>query len=950
MRALRLGSALLKVHPFGCLRQGDTSPNKAFETYPPILTNKIDFVVKLLKPWYTQGISVQIHCGMGMSLLFCTRADRLSSGPEAIVMALKSKRILGRNKSLRAAAAAKTWRHAAKARASNRDSGKHKQGEETLQQLVRDLLFISHSAMDLVELPREKDVYQLIGEQLEQITPPGAILAVSEFDETSQAFYPRCIMGLDKIMGMIKRIIGHDPMELHGDFGPEARRALSTGKLHKINAGLRDFAHIVPESIMKAVAKLVGVSAFYAIGFAKEEKILGGLCIFLRGESSISNPSVIETLAAQAAMAIARRKAETALGENEMRYRMVFDHAKDGIALADAKTGLIVDCNKALCDMVEREQSEIIGKPQSALHPPQELKNGFTAGFAESDAATAERTHQDLLLSKSGKEIPVEISTGPAEIEGRRYLLGVFRDITDRKLSEEALRASEEKYRSLVDGANEAILVAQDGMIRFVNHKTAELSGYSEQELLSKPFSEFIFPDDRAMVVDNYTRRMKGEQVPSRYEFRLLTVDKSTRWVNISSVLIDWNGKPAALSFLTDIAERKHLENEKEKLLSQLLQAQKMEAIGALAGGVAHDFNNLLSAISGYTSLAMAKVPESDPLHRDLTQVSNAAARAAGVVRQLLLFSRKHPMELVPVNLNNAIKSLVKMLERVIGEDIAIELGLGKELWPIRGDEGSIEQVLMNLAVNARDAMQSGGTLSITTENVTTDLEYCRKHTAGRPGRFVCLSIADAGTGMDELVQEHIFEPFFTTKTAGKGTGLGLSVVLGIVQQHEGWIEVQSEPGKGSTFKVYFPCSSVKTEQKSMEAVPLSSLRGNGERILLVEDHQEVRFLTNEILSTNGYSVFAVSCAKDALAAYEKENGGFDLVLTDVGLPDKSGVWLVEELLKRANMPVLFCSGYTDEKSNWDYIRSRNFRFLRKPFSIPDLLSAVKEVLDGKKR
>ncbi|HMD68326.1 MAG TPA: PAS domain S-box protein [Chitinivibrionales bacterium] len=829
------------------------------------------------------------------------------------------------------------------------DITERKQADETLQQLVRDLLFISHSAMDLVELPREKNIYQLIGEQLEQITPPSAILAVCEFDETANTFLPQSIMGLDKIVGTITKILGRNPMQIRGDFGPEARQAVSTGKLHKIRAGLQDFAHLFPESILKPVAKLIGVTAFYVVGFVKEGKILGGLCIFLRGESSIANPSVLETLAAQAAMAIARRKAETALGENEMRYRMVFDHAKDGIALADAKTGLLVDCNQALCDMVEKERSEIIGKPQSALHPPQELKNGFTPGFAESDAATAELTHQDRLFSKSGKEIPVEISAGSAEIEGRRYLLGVFRDITDRKQAEEALRKSEEKYRSLVDSANEGILVAQDGMLKFVNQRAAEFSGHSEPELMSKPFPEFVYPDDRAMVLDYYMKRMKGDPAPMNYEFRLLSADGSAKWVAINTIRIDWNGKPAALSFLTDIAERKHLENEKEKLLSQLLQAQKMEAIGTLAGGVAHDFNNLLSAISGYTSLAMAKVPESDPVHRDLAQVSNAATRAAGVVRQLLLFSRKHPMELAPVNLNNAVKSLAKMLERVIGEDIAIELDLGQEPWPIRGDEGSIEQVLMNLAVNARDAMQSGGTLSIKTKNVATDQEYCRAHSAGRPGRFVCLSIADTGTGMDELVQEHIFEPFFTTKAAGKGTGLGLSVVLGIVQQHQGWIEVQSEPGKGSTFMVYFPCSSVKTEQKSMEPVPLSSLRGNGERILLVEDHQEVRFLTNEILSTNGYAVFAASCAKDALAAFEKDNGGFDLVLTDVGLPDKSGVWLVEELLKRAKMQVLFCSGYTDEKSNWDYIRNKNFRFLRKPFSIPDLLAAVKEVLAGKK-
>jgi CheY-like chemotaxis protein len=306
-------------------------------------------------------------------------------------------------------------------------------------------------------------------------------------------------------------------------------------------------------------------------------------------------------------------------------------------------------------------------------------------------------------------------------------------------------------------------------------------------------------------------------------------------------------------------------------------------------------------------------------------------------------------MLLQPVNLNNTVKSLVKMLERVIGENITVQFDAEKELWPLEGDEGTIEQVIMNLAVNARDAMPDGGKLTIRTGNVTVDQEYCRQHSAGRPGRFVRLLLSDSGTGMDELIQEHIFEPFFTTKAVGKGTGLGLSVVLGIVQQHKGWVEVQSKPGKGTTFEVYFPSTSETPREKNKEEALPGSLRGNGERIMLVEDHEEVRLLANEILTTNGYVVLTASSAKDALALFEKENGKFNLIFSDVGLPDKSGVWLVEELLKRGKIPALFCSGYTDEKSNWDYMKSKNIRFLRKPFAIPDLLAAVKEVLAQEK-
>jgi PAS domain S-box-containing protein len=522
-------------------------------------------------------------------------------------------------------------------------------------------------------------------------------------------------------------------------------------------------------------------------------------------------------------------------------------------------------------------------------------------------------------------------------------------DITERKLAGEKLRESEEKYRNLVDGADEAILVVQDGMLKFINHKTAELSGYSGPDLMGKPFSEYIYPDDRTMVVDNYVKRMKGEPAPSRYEFRLLAVDGSAKWVEMNTVQIDWNSKPASLIFLTDISERKQHENEKEKLLAQLLQAQKMEAIGTLAGGVAHDFNNLLTAISGYTTMAMGKIDESDPVQRDLKQVSIAATKAAGVTRQLLLFSRKQHMEPVPMDPNATISHLLKMLDRLIGEDIVIETGLEKDVWSILGDEGNIEQVLMNLSVNARDAMPSGGKLFIKTENVILDQEYCRTCKTARPGRFVCVSVSDTGTGMDEMTQEHIFEPFFTTKEAGKGTGLGLSVVFGIVQQHKGWINIYSEFGHGTTIKVYFPASSARPEQKSKEEVPLASLQGKGERIMVVEDQAEVRELAVEILKTTGYSVFPVSSAKEAMEVFEKENGRFDLVFSDVVLTDMTGILLVENLLKRWKFGVIITSGYTDEKAHWDFIKENNYRFLHKPYTRHDLLHAVKDVLDEKK-
>jgi signal transduction histidine kinase/ActR/RegA family two-component response regulator len=392
--------------------------------------------------------------------------------------------------------------------------------------------------------------------------------------------------------------------------------------------------------------------------------------------------------------------------------------------------------------------------------------------------------------------------------------------------------------------------------------------------------------------------------------------------------------------------EQQRWEEEKEKLQAQLLQAQKMEAIGTLAGGVAHDFNNLLTAIQGYTEIAMLGVEQTEPLHKNLEQIHYAAERATSLTRQLLLFSRRQPLELVAINVNKTIEGLLKMLKRLIGEDIAIRTELGCEAWTVQGDAGNIEQVFMNLAVNARDAMSGGGVLTIKTENVTLDEEYCKVIPDARPGKFVCLSVADTGTGMDAAVLQRIFEPFFTTKEFGKGTGLGLSVVYGIIKQHDGWINVYSERGRGAIFKVYLPASDVELKEEVQEKICLQDIQGKGERILVIEDEEAVREFASKVLRDNGYKVFEAADAKETLALFEQEKGQFDLIFSDMVLPDRSGLQVVEQLLRRnPKLMVLLSSGYSDDKSQWPAIREKGYRFLQKPYSIPELLRTFREVL-----
>jgi CheY-like chemotaxis protein len=306
-------------------------------------------------------------------------------------------------------------------------------------------------------------------------------------------------------------------------------------------------------------------------------------------------------------------------------------------------------------------------------------------------------------------------------------------------------------------------------------------------------------------------------------------------------------------------------------------------------------------------------------------------------------------MTLAPLNVNKIVENVMKMLQRLIGEDIAVVTDLAPDVWTVEGDSGNIENVLVNLAVNARDAMPRGGKLTIKTENVMVDEELCKSFPEARPAEFACLSVTDRGTGMDKETIEHIFEPFFTTKEAGKGTGLGLSVVYGIVKQHEGWISVYSEPGQGTTFRVYLPASTARPEEVREEPVSLETLQGSGERILLVEDDEVVKAFAAKALHHNGYKVFEAADATEAVNIFEREGGRFDLIFSDVVLPDQNGLELAEKFLSlRPGLPILLSTGYADQKAHWPVIRERGLPLLQKPYALAELLKAIKETMDQK--
>ncbi len=795
-------------------------------------------------------------------------------------------------------------------------------------------------------------------------------------------------------------------------------------------------------------------------------------------------------------------------------------------------------------------------------------------------------TFEAVLLKKSKEPVSIEIRG--KVVFGKNGLpigfQGVSRDITDRRRAEEALRESEEKYRLVVEKAQETILVAQDGVLRLVNPKAVDLVSYTEKELLGKPITDFIYPDDREMVLDRHRRRLQGEGFPSRYAFRVVEKGGALKWVEIDSALISWEGRPAALILMSDITERLRKEeslkeseewyrtlveesfdgvfvqkgsqiifansrlyemlgyapgeleglehwsiyhqdyqqitreravarmrgeevvsqyevklqrkdgtsfdgeisakdvtvngepgvrvwikdvsmrkrseeiqrrlataveqaaeaivitdtegtiqyvnpafegisgytrqeavghnprlqksgehdqkfyknlwdtikggkvwtgcfvNRKKDgslyqeeatispvrdsndritnyvavkrditenilLSKQLFQAQKMEAVGTLAGGIAHDFNNLLQVTLGYSELLLRERKEGDAEHADLMKIFLAARSGADLVKSLLMFSRKVEPRTVPLNINSQITHVESLLRRTIPRMIEIQMNLSGDLMAINADPTQMEQILMNLAVNARDAMPDGGKLTFATRNVTLGEAFCRTHVGSLPGEYVLLSSSDTGHGMDKATLEHIFEPFYTTKELGKGTGLGLATIYGIVKQHGGYITCDSEPGCGTTFNIYLPGIEGQTEAEIGKSAEMPAF--GTETILLADDEEFVRNLAERILKKSGYSVLTASDGLEALSLYTHHREQVDLIILDLIMPTMGGKECLRELLKiDPAAKVLVASGYAADVSAKKILEQGARGWIEKPFRFSDLLKRVRKTLD----
>jgi PAS domain S-box-containing protein len=631
-----------------------------------------------------------------------------------------------------------------------------------------------------------------------------------------------------------------------------------------------------------------------------------------------------------------RKRIEAALRQFEERFAKVFRTSPVGISITKLADGRFVDVNDSFLRILGYQRAELIGRTVVELNMWRQSEDR-----AEAVAILRERGMirdlESVFRTRSGELRDSLSSIDLIELDGEICMLSMLVDITERKRTEAALRESEEQYRLIAEHSRDLIvLLDYDGRVLYASPSHQPVLGYAAVELIGGRALDIVHPDDREPLLQEWDKLTSKGHVQTTVRLRHANGD----WLSIetSSSMLDQQGN--SLSVGRDVTERKRLE-------AQLLQSQKMEIVGRLAGGIAHDFNNLLTAITGYAELALEDLPPASPVRSDIQELRKAADRATKLTGQLLAFARKQVIEARVVNLNQLIGDMEGFVRHLIGELIELRTLPAADLGSVRVDIHQIEQVVVNLVVNARDAMPQGGRLTIATANVVLDPGYAGEHIDVTAGRYVLLTVGDTGVGMDAAVQEHLFEPFFTTKGPGKGTGLGLATCYGIVKQHGGYILPYSEPGRGTLMKVYLP-----RVDAPLDPTPITELYTNArgdETILLVEDEPAVRELAVRVLRGQGYTVLEAGDGLEALRVIEQyQIAQIDLLVTDVVMPGLGGGDLAERLIAmRPGIKVLFTSGYTEDAMLHGGQLARGTHFLHKPFTPAALAQKVRGILDS---
>ncbi|OQX17109.1 MAG: hypothetical protein BWK76_10700 [Desulfobulbaceae bacterium A2] len=633
-----------------------------------------------------------------------------------------------------------------------------------------------------------------------------------------------------------------------------------------------------------------------------------------------------------------KEKAGERLQESENRYRRLFESARDGILILDAETGKVVDVNPFLLQLLGYSYDEMCGQHIWEI--------GVFKDIAASKEAfyTLQKNeyirYEDLPLeTRHGKPIAVEFVSNVYLVNQSKVIQCNIRDITARKQAD----AERKQLQAAIEQAGDVIVVTDaQGNIQFINPAFVRTTGYSREEAIGQNprFLKSGQQDDLfyRTLWDTISsgRIWAGQMVNKRKDGNLYTEESTI------SPIRDASGR-----IINYVAVKRDI-TQHLRLTAQFHQAQKMEAVGLLAGGVAHDYNNMLSVILGYTELALGMVAPAEQLHADLEEIYKAAKRSTDITRQLLAFARKQTINPAVLDLNQIVQSMLKMLRRLIGEDIDLSWLPEAGLYPIKMDPTQIDQLLANLCINARDAIANVGTIIIETQNVVLDKTYCANNIELVPGKYALLTISDDGSGMDKETLNHLFEPFFTTKKMGQGTGLGLSTVYGIVKQNNGFINVYSEPGKGTTFKIYLPWhmgQTIENQRELILEVPVSQ----GETVLVVEDEPSLLKMDERILEKLGYKVLAACTPNEALSFTKEPANEIHLLLTDVVMPEMNGRELAERLQPLCpGMKTLFMSGYTATVIAHRGVLDEGVNFIQKPFSTKDLAVKIRDALRDK--
>ncbi|MDF3071280.1 MAG: multi-sensor hybrid histidine kinase [Polyangiaceae bacterium] len=626
----------------------------------------------------------------------------------------------------------------------------------------------------------------------------------------------------------------------------------------------------------------------------------------------------------------------------EERYRALFESANDAISVLD-RSGAILEANERWRIILGLTPASLIGKHLLDFAPRGRDTTG--AELAAAIDRGSGRVHAVAIERPDNAIVYMDFSISVIDLEGSSVVLAIGRDVTGRFLAAQALATAEEKYRSLVERMPDVVWTSAAGRCTFVTSNIERLTGFTPAEIyvVGRDFwLERVHPDDEEEFSAKFVKtESDGSGRRFDLEYRWRRKDGTWAWLWHRSIAnYERGGLAYTDGLLSDITQRKELEQS-------LRQAQKMEALGQLTGGIAHDFNNILATILANSQFLIDALGDKDPRLADANEIKLASERAANLTRQLLAFSRKQVLEFRISDLNEVVAGVERMLRRLIGEDIEMSVLLADDLGRAKVDAGQIEQVLMNLAVNARDAMPRGGKLTVETSNAELDAEYQSRHANGDPGRYVVLSVSDSGTGMDAETQRRIFEPFFTTKEQGKGTGLGLATCHGIVTQSGGHIGVYSELGQGSVFKVYLPRVDPDGVADQLWTKPKAE-PGGQETVLLVEDDPPLRAAVQRMLASQGYRVLAARHGQEATQLALKHGDEIALLITDVVMPNLSGPEVAKSVKAHVpNLKVLFMSGYTDHAVLRSGELNAAVNFLQKPFSSHALTRKVREAING---